>query len=80
MPIKWSQTLQEKIEVAEWIAGTGPVTQAVQDATIRFGVTFGAALITRKYSAAFKNNLILYGKNSFDIPSDVLQNLRTVTH
>ena len=56
MPIKWSQTLQEKTEVAEWVAGTGPVTKAVQDATTRFGVTFGAALITRKYSNGFSLN------------------------
>lgn len=56
MPIKWKQTLQEKIEVAEWIAGTGPITQAVQDATIRFGITFGAALITRRYSDAYQRN------------------------
>ncbi len=56
MPIKWSQTRQEQIEVAEWIAGTGPVTKAVQDATIRYGVTFGAALITRRYSDAYTRN------------------------
>ncbi len=56
MPIKWSQTLQEKTEVAEWIAGIGPVTKAVQDATVRFGVTFGAALITRRYSDAYSRN------------------------
>lgn len=56
MPIKWAQTMQEKTEVAEWIAGTGPITRAVQDATVRFGVTFGAALITRKYSEAYQSN------------------------
>jgi hypothetical protein len=56
MPIKWAQTRQEQTEVAEWIAGTGPVTQAVQDATIRFGVTFAAALITRKHSDQFRRN------------------------
>lgn len=56
MPIKWAQTMQEKTEVAEWIAGTGPITRAVQDATVRFGVTFGAALITRKWSDGFSLN------------------------
>jgi len=56
MPIKWSQSRQDQIEVAEWMAGTGPVTAAVQDATLRYGVTFGAALITRKWSDGFKNN------------------------
>lgn len=56
MLIKWKQTQQEKIEVAEWVAGTGPITPAVQDATIRFGVTFGAALITRKWSDGFPLN------------------------
>lgn len=56
MSIKWSQTLQEKIEVAEWIAGIGPVTRAVQDATMRFGITFGAALITRRYSDGYARN------------------------
>lgn len=56
MPIKWAQTRQEQIEVAEWVAGAGPVTQAVQEATRRYGVTFGAALITRKFSDAFRRN------------------------
>lgn len=56
VPIKWEQTRQEKIEVAEWIAGTGPVTEAVQDATRRFGLTFGAALITRRFSDGYKTN------------------------
>ncbi len=56
MPIKWAQTLQEKTEVAEWIAGKGPVTKAVQDASVRFGLTFGAALITRRYSDAYARN------------------------
>ena len=56
MPIKWAQTRQEAIEVAEWLAGKGPVTSAVQDATVRYGVTFGAALITRKYSDGFEHN------------------------
>lgn len=56
MPIKWAQTRQQQTEVAEWIAGFGPVTPAVQDATMRFGVTFGAALITRKFSDGFLQN------------------------
>lgn len=56
MPIKWAQTRQEATEVAEWVAGKGPVTKAVQDATLRFGLTFGAALITRQYSGAFSRN------------------------
>jgi hypothetical protein len=56
MPIKWPQTRQDAIEVAEWIAGTGPVTRAVQEATVRYGVTFGAALITRKHSEGFARN------------------------
>ncbi len=56
MPIKWAQTLQEKTEVAEWVASTGPVTRAVQDATMRYGVTFGAALIMRGMSDNFRGN------------------------
>ncbi len=56
MVIKFTQTLQEQTEVAEWIAGIGPVTKAVQDATVRYGVTFGAALITRGYSDGYERN------------------------
>ena len=56
MPIKWPQTEQEKIEVAEYLAGIGPVTAAVVDATTRYGLTFGAALITRRYSDGCRNN------------------------
>ena len=56
MQIKFEQTRQEEIEVAEWLAGIGPVTSAVQDATTRFGITFGAALITRKYSDGYVRN------------------------
>jgi hypothetical protein len=56
MPIKWAQTLQEKIEVAEWTAGFGPVTAAVRDAWLRTGLTFGAALITREASDAYLRN------------------------
>lgn len=56
MHIKWQQTRQEQTEVAEWISGKGPVTKAVQDATTRYGITFGAALITRRYSDGYKTN------------------------
>jgi hypothetical protein len=56
MPIKWPQTDQEKIEVAEWMSGTGEVTKAVMDAIARNALTFGAALITRKYSDAYRRN------------------------
>ena len=56
MPIKWPQTRQDQIEVAEWMAGTGPITPAVQDATFRYGITFGAALITRKWSDGYRYN------------------------
>ena len=56
MPIKWAQTLQEQTEVAEWIAGIGLITPAVQDAILRYGITFGAALITRNRSDGFARN------------------------
>jgi hypothetical protein len=56
MPIKWAQTEQEKIEVALWVANKGPVTPAVQDAWTRTSLTFGAALITREVSDAYRRN------------------------
>jgi hypothetical protein len=56
MPIKWAQTEQEKIEIAEWVAGTGPATPAVKDMLTRHGLSFAAALITRKMSDGFQNN------------------------
>lgn len=56
MPIIWKQTKQEKIEVMEWAAGVGEHTAAVADAITRNGLTFGAALITRKFSDNFPNN------------------------
>lgn len=56
MPIVWKQTRQEKIEVAEWVAGIGEHTKAVSDAITRNGLTFGAALTTRKFSHNFLRN------------------------
>lgn len=56
MQIKFEQTRQAQIEVAEWIAGIGEVTAAVRDAWLRNGLTFGAALITRQVSGTFRNN------------------------
>lgn len=56
MPIRWQQTIQQKIEIALWIAGRGPVTPAVTDAWMRNGVTFGIALITRKMSHTYLRN------------------------
>ena len=56
MPVKWPQTEQEKIEVAEYLAGTGPVTKAVVEATVRYGLSFAAALITRRYSDGYRRN------------------------
>lgn len=56
MQIKWQLTKQEQIEIMEWVAGIGPITPAVKEATIRYGVTFGAALITRNASDGFLRN------------------------
>ena len=56
MPIKWAQTKEEQIQVAEWLAGCGPVTSAVVDAVVRQRITFGAALITRKFSDGYRRN------------------------
>lgn len=56
MPIKFSQTREQQIEVMLWVAGKGPVTSAVRDAWTRNGLTFGAALITRRYSDGYARN------------------------
>lgn len=56
MPIKFPQTKEQQIEVMLWVAGTGPVTAAVRDAWTRNGLTFGAALITRRYSDGYARN------------------------
>jgi hypothetical protein len=56
MQVKFAQTLQQKTEVALWIAGKGPVTPAVKDVLLRCGLTFGAALITREVSDGYKRN------------------------
>ena len=56
MKIKYKMSRQDEIEVAEWIAGKGPVTPAVQEATRRYGLTFGAAIITREASDGFSKN------------------------
>lgn len=56
MQIKFEQTREQQIEVAEWLAGSGPFTPAVHDAVVRNGLTFGAALITRQASETFRNN------------------------
>ena len=56
MPIVWKQTKEQKIEVMQWIAGVGEHTAAVSDAIMRNGLTFGAALVTRKFSDSFNKN------------------------
>lgn len=56
MPIKWPQTYQQKLEVAEWKAGLGPYTALVHDAVQRNATTFGIALITRSQSDGYARN------------------------
>ena len=56
MPIHIPETQQEKLEVALWLGGQGDVTAAVQRRITRYGLTFGAALITREMRETYRWN------------------------
>ena len=56
MTVKWPQTKEEAQELLDWQAGRGPVTAVVKDAWMRTGLTFGACLITRKFSDSWRRN------------------------
>lgn len=56
MPIKWQQTKQEQLEVMQYFTGQGPETKAVRDATFRYKLTFGVAMITREFWHTFALN------------------------
>lgn len=56
IPVAWAATLKEIREVKHWADGHGPVTPAVHAALYRGRLTFGIALVTRKYSDSFCSN------------------------